>query len=627
MRAVALALTRGDASVKVELVSVEGTTTVLDRFEMDPDEFQSSDPTATNPKEVGASTRSESSTVTPEKTSHVLDLGLQSECGRGAGRDPEEATLLTVQRSCTENEQPDPTKSVPVSTLEPTLTGKNLPDSSTSKQSSISPSGSTLANNERTEKNSDVPAKNSDNSIHEKSHSLHCGHTEKPRRVALQTTPLPAHVGPRTASGEQRSASPSTREALSKESNKLTGSSTRDTMEEDQTEQGTQSSSVPQKRPRSPTPDDDEPDTSPSTSMSRPTIRLNVEVHPGGPSKSNYIVPIPQLSVERLESKYPKWSAWYRSTYLDSEASQSTYQSVGLSQQELEDLGDLAKLLQKYPTQGMGSFQRKRRADEYDVGSYDTKDPFVDDSELGLDEPTHIVKTRSDGFYVALGPVELARAKSHHMSSNSASAFRSSIGSLGMTPGLSGYARQTNKLLAKRAASRKGQGSAVSTRVHKDHPDQTDSQPAEGMPNERGKEASERVDVPEPERARETGPAPTSATNGHDKVEKKKNKYPVRPVHPHLQQMFDHLKVLVQRASFAVKTKFPPELKPPLIDTAKLAVELDEYNDNFFNYLPSIFPYNRFTMMVRTRKRYLTLETHETGVLSQTHGILPRPTK
>lgn len=68
--------------------------------------------------------------------------------------------------------------------------------------------------------------------------------------------------------------------------------------------------------------------------------------------------------------------------------------------------------------------------------------------------------------------------------------------------------------------------------------------------------------------------------------------------------MFDHLKNLVSKASFAVKTKFPPELKPPLIETAKLAVELDEYNDNFFNYLPSIFPYNRFTMMKLTKREF-----------------------
>ena len=44
------------------------------------------------------------------------------------------------------------------------------------------------------------------------------------------------------------------------------------------------------------------------------------------------------------------------------------------------------------------------------------------------------------------------------------------------------------------------------------------------------------------------------------------------------------------------KNKFPPSLKPPLVRAAMLAMDKGEYNDNFFNFLPGIFPYNRFTM-------------------------------
>lgn len=439
----------------------------------------------------------------------------------------------------------------------------------------------------------------------------------KPRRVALQTTPLSSaskesetsSVKPNaeqtssTASDTVSSSQPAaTRSSEVRSDESKQGSGAPERMEEDEPEKHEKEpDAVSRKRPRSPSPDEDEDDATPTT-LPRPTIRLQVDIHPGSLSKSDYIASIPKLSVERLESKYPKWAAWYRSTYLESEMSHSSYQSVGLSQQELEDLGDLAKLLQKYPPQSSGGPQRKRRVDEYDVGSYDTKDPFVDDSELGLDEPTHIVKTRSDGFYVALGPVELARAKSNQLASRSASAFRSSINGSGMGGGWSGYARQTNKLLAKRAASRKSQSIAPPVPKPKTSEEgPTPSDQATPTPQaEPDKETSVAPPAPqEPSQHREatpTQPVPNSST---DKADKKKNKYPTRPVHPQLQAMFDHLKTLVQRASFAVKTKFPPELKPPLIDTAKLAVELDEYNDNFFNYLPSIFPYNRFTMMVR----------------------------
>lgn len=448
----------------------------------------------------------------------------------------------------------------------------------------------------------------------------------KSRRVALLTQPLGTPVERTEApaptdseadkgsesdadrSGESDSENPTeTEEEGAEAADKSAEAMDEDSSDSEEDDTG----SASRKRPRSPSPEEDEPESVYSGPPPRPTIRLEVEVHPGGSSKSDYIIPVPKLSVSRMQSKYPKWAAWYSATHLESESSHASYQPVGLSEQELENLGGLAKLLQKYPTQGTSGNPRKRRADEYDVGSYDTKDPFVDDSELGMDEPTHIVKTRSDGFYVALGPVELARAKMTRPSSRSESAFRSSIGSLGAREGWAGYARQTNKLLAKRAASKKGQG----PRTDKAESEAAPTPPADGTPSE--PEPAPPRPVPEPKPAAE----PSPPASRRDKAEKKKNKYPVQPVHPQLQSMFDHLKTLVQRASFAVKTKFPPELKPPLIDTAKLAVELDEYNENFFNYLPSIFPYNRFTMMVC---RLPNPEIDETRVFPQAHGVLSR---
>jgi len=50
--------------------------------------------------------------------------------------------------------------------------------------------------------------------------------------------------------------------------------------------------------------------------------------------------------------------------------------------------------------------------------------------------------------------------------------------------------------------------------------------------------------------------------------------------------------------SWEPKGKFPPGLRPILGDVALKAIKLNEYNDNFFNLMPRIFPYNRFTMSV-----------------------------
>ena len=46
------------------------------------------------------------------------------------------------------------------------------------------------------------------------------------------------------------------------------------------------------------------------------------------------------------------------------------------------------------------------------------------------------------------------------------------------------------------------------------------------------------------------------------------------------------------------KGKFPPGIKPLLAQVALKAVALDEYDDHFFNLMPVLFPYNKFTMSV-----------------------------
>ena len=51
--------------------------------------------------------------------------------------------------------------------------------------------------------------------------------------------------------------------------------------------------------------------------------------------------------------------------------------------------------------------------------------------------------------------------------------------------------------------------------------------------------------------------------------------------------------------NWEVKGKFPQSLKPMLSQLALKAIISGDYNDNFFNLMPKIFPYNRFTMQVR----------------------------
>ena len=58
--------------------------------------------------------------------------------------------------------------------------------------------------------------------------------------------------------------------------------------------------------------------------------------------------------------------------------------------------------------------RRRRRADpEHEY--YDLNDPFIDDSDLGVDAPTHFAQTKQKGFYVNSGDVTLVLDRYSHM--------------------------------------------------------------------------------------------------------------------------------------------------------------------------------------------------------------------
>lgn len=52
------------------------------------------------------------------------------------------------------------------------------------------------------------------------------------------------------------------------------------------------------------------------------------------------------------------------------------------------------------------------------------------------------------------------------------------------------------------------------------------------------------------------------------------------------------------------KGKFPPGIKPRLGEVAIKAIRLNEYDEHFFNLMPVLFPYNKFTMSVSCTHKY-----------------------
>ncbi|SNX85712.1 uncharacterized protein MEPE_04421 [Melanopsichium pennsylvanicum] len=363
---------------------------------------------------------------------------------------------------------------------------------------------------------------------------------------------------------------------------------------------------VPKKRSRRRSPSPPEAVTAPPIPK-RPTVRINIlEAR-----KEGYLINVPELVHAQLQKEGHPWAKWYEEQ-LEVVAEPETVAPPGGSEvpPDLEGFGGLAKLLAKYPTGDnvppaasiAAKKRRKPNDDKYDIGQYDVRDPFVDDSELNIDEPTHFAKPKADGFYVTQGPVELAKAKANAMGKAQIPQGKDRPKPLSIRDSKFGFAGSLNKLVAKKAQ----QNAELPPLPPATSPSSMQlgsllNNGDSGSPSVRSASA-----LTNAERQEGTRNLPIKVDDNDTNSPKfsKKNRYPTLPVDPRLQAAFDDLKQKVDAESFAVKTKFPPSLKPPLVETAKLAVMLGEYDDNFFNHLPTIFPYNRFTMMKLVKREF-----------------------
>ncbi|KAI0348857.1 hypothetical protein OH77DRAFT_1526104 [Trametes cingulata] len=219
--------------------------------------------------------------------------------------------------------------------------------------------------------------------------------------------------------------------------------------------------------------------------------------------------------------------------------------------------------------------KRRHHASEY----YDTSDPFIDNSELAQDE----------------APQKKPKSKKVNILAPSASVTAALSTATLPLPALSGSAGPSN-------------GSTVGKSKLKLEDGAQDS-PIALLSG--GEEANRKLK----RKMSETQSVTSSTVDGN--VKKRRNTVEImsillrcsvvrtaadvfaiqQPFHPELEQAIDVLKEAITKENREVKGKFPPALKPLLAQVALKAVILGEYDDNFFNLLPKLFPYNHFTMM------------------------------
>ncbi|KZT34746.1 hypothetical protein SISSUDRAFT_1065056 [Sistotremastrum suecicum HHB10207 ss-3] len=214
---------------------------------------------------------------------------------------------------------------------------------------------------------------------------------------------------------------------------------------------------------------------------------------------------------------------------------------------------------------------RKSAAQEY----YDLDDPFIDDSELAVDERKFFAQTKQKGFYVSSGEVALLKDKTTKskapLSKSHISPAKKPLSTVHLAPG------------------------------NRDSPIRIGSDMEDDSKSGEKRKASEE--------------------NGVDGKRRKRNTE-LEPFDPQLEKMFQEMKDLISQETWENKGKFPPNLKPPLKELAMKALILGEYDDNFFSMMPRLFPYNKFTMTKLIKRlvyedHYKLLQQRQDELLAQ----------
>ncbi|KAI0062963.1 hypothetical protein BV25DRAFT_1825014 [Artomyces pyxidatus] len=207
-----------------------------------------------------------------------------------------------------------------------------------------------------------------------------------------------------------------------------------------------------------------------------------------------------------------------------------------------------------------GEGGKKKKKKNLGTEYYDLNDPFIDDSELAVDERTYFAQTKQQGFYVSSGEVALLKDKTPKKP-------KSKKHILPPPEPIAGPSNFPHHVLA---------------HLSKKDTEGTQETPIALLSDGEGDSVS--------------GKRKSAGSAGGEIGKKKRKVVDILPFHPELEAAIDDLKVAIAKESWEVKGKFPPAMKPILADVALKAIKLNEYDDNFFNLMPRLFPYNRFTM-------------------------------
>ncbi|KAF9980758.1 hypothetical protein BGZ65_004710, partial [Modicella reniformis] len=133
---------------------------------------------------------------------------------------------------------------------------------------------------------------------------------------------------------------------------------------------------------------------------------------------------------------------------------------------------------------------------------------------------------------------------------------------------------------------------------------------------------SEAITTTEPVKA----PATESTTKASEGSTKAKTAKTLEPLNEDVQKAYNIVADLARKETWEVKARFPPHIKAPLFDCARVALTTRSsgymLEDNFFFHLQLVLPYNKFTLKKLIYKNVLPgwiadLEAQKTRLIEQ----------
>ncbi|GAB5589790.1 hypothetical protein Unana1_04690 [Umbelopsis nana] len=323
---------------------------------------------------------------------------------------------------------------------------------------------------------------------------------------------------------------------------------------------------------------------------------------------------------------------------------------------------------------------------------YDVDDPFIDDSDMLLDDSYSYSERKHDGFFVYQGPLDDEEHKKKPTtkkpsSSTTTTSKKLSVKRKGVTDpsdqshseteGDSKSVKSVKKPTIKKPTAK---GTASSLQAKKRKPetasdtvtkedaqkrkkpkledptaspskkadavkkkvqatgsenakDETKADDASSLANGAAADKaahaqdSEKDGRPTSHAAASADTTAASSQQGSPAAEPKPKKTPNKPValtplEPPVEKLLQKLREDAAKEDFAVKSKFPPSLRPTVLAAGTIIFrQLNGPDDNFLNHLMAILPYNKFTLRKFLLKQVAPIRIEE--LQNEIDGMIP----